>query len=61
MLAPSGIWALMWERMPFGARAIQASPRLGLGSPRLALSLPAAWPRYRVVALQEAGQYNLES
>lgn len=41
-------------------RAIQASPRLGLGSPRLALSLPAAWPRYRVVGSAEAGQYNLE-
>ena len=43
-----------------GGRAVQASPRLGLGSPGLALSLPAAWPRYRVVGSAEAGQYNLE-
>lgn len=27
---------------------------------RLVLSVPAAWPRYRVVGSADAGQYNLE-
>lgn len=45
---------------PCGAGWPRSIPRLGLGSPGLALSVPAAWPRYRVVGSADAGQYNLE-
>lgn len=43
-----------------GAGQSRPVPRLWLGSPGLTLSVPAAWPRYRVVGSADAGQYNLE-